>query len=154
MADINLNDRLVGSGSTDTLVAYSLKIGAGGLTSITGRVAEILTAVDVDAQNNTLTAAQVDSGIVVHTSVTGAGTVTTDTAANIIAGTSGVGALTADGQCITCWYINDGTQTLTFAGGTSVTIADTGQTIAADESALLLFRRASSTTVTMYQIGA
>jgi len=119
-----------------------------------GRVREVLTPVDVDAQNNTLTVAQIVAGIVVHTSVTGAGTVTTDTAANIIAGSGGVGALKNNGETISCRYINDGTQTLTLSAGTGVTIADAGQTIAADEAALLLFRRTSATAVTVYIIGA
>lgn len=149
MATIDLNDRIVGPGSTDTLTAYKLRTTTGGL-DVTGRLREVLTPVDVDATNNTLTVAQINSGIVVHTSVTGGGTVTTDTAANIIA----TGALTQNGQCLKCYYINDGDQTLTLAGGDSVTIADTGQTIATNESALLLFRRASATTVVCYVLGA
>lgn len=119
-----------------------------------GRMREVLTPTDVDAQHNTLTVAQIVAGIVVHTSVTGGGTVTTDTAANIVAGDSGVGALASDGQVIRCYYINDGDQTLTFAGGDSVTIADTGQTIGNNESAVLLFRRTGAGTVTMYTLGA
>lgn len=119
-----------------------------------GFLTKVMSATDVDAQNNTLTVAQIAGGIVVHTSVTGAGTVTTDTAANIIAGASGVGALEQDGETVQCYYVNDGSQTLTFSGGTGVTVADTGQTIAADESAILLFRRASATTVTLYIFGA
>ena len=117
------------------------------------RVREVMTATDVDAQNNTLTVAQIVGGIVVHTSVTGGGTVTTDTAANIIAGSGGVGALTANGQTIEVNYINDGTQVLTFAGGTNVTVADTGQTVTADEAAKVLFLRTSATAVTCYIIG-
>jgi hypothetical protein len=136
-----------------TATAGGLTATAGGLLVTAGRIREVLTPTDVDAQHNTLTVAQIVAGIVVHTSVTGGGTVTTDTAANIIAGATGVGALTADGQCIQCYYINDGTQTLTLAGGDSVTIADTGQTIAANTSALLLIRRASATTVVVYHLG-
>ena len=125
-----------------------------GLVITSGRVREILTPTDVDAQNNTLSVAQIVGGIVVHTSASGGGTVTTDTAENIIAGSSSVGALTTDGECITCYYINDGNQTLTFAGGTDVTISDTGQTSAQNTAVLLLFRRASSTTVVCYVLGA
>lgn len=136
-----------------TVTAGGVAITAGGLLVTAGRIREVMTATDVDAQNNTFTVAQIVGGIVVHTSVTGGGTVTTDTAANIIAGSGGNGALTADGQTIMCWYINDGTQVCTFAGGTGVTIADAGQTLAADESALVLFRRDSGTTVTMYHVG-
>lgn len=119
-----------------------------------GRLMETMSVTDVDAQNNTLSVAQIAGGIVVHTSVTAGGTVTTDTAANIIAGSSGIGVMDANGQCISCHYINDGTQVLTLAGDTGVTIADTGQTIAADEAALLVFRRVSGTTVTCYILGA
>jgi len=124
-----------------------LKVGA-------GRLIEQLTATDVNATSNTLSAAQIAGGIVVHTSVTGAGTVTTGTALAIIAGSAGVGALKKDGECIKCYYINDGDQTLTLAGGTDVTISDTAQTIAADEAAMLIFKRASATTVTCYVLGA
>lgn len=103
---------------------------------------------DVDAQNDTLLAADINGGITVHTSVTGGGTITTDTATNIIATCQ----LNTNGETIKMYYINDGTQTLTFAGGTGVTIADTGNTILTNESAVLLFRRVTSTTVTVYVI--
>jgi hypothetical protein len=119
-----------------------------------GRMRESLTPADVDAQHNTLTVAQIVGGIVVHTSVTGGGNVTTDTAVNIVAGATGVGALTANGQVIRCYYINDGDQTLTFVAGDGVTLADVGQTIAINESAVLLFRRTAADAVTMYAVGA
>lgn len=118
------------------------------------RIVEKLTVTDNDAQDNTLAVAEIVGGVVVHTSVTGAGTVTTDTAANIIAGSGGQGVLSNNGDSIVCYYINDGTQTLTLAGGTGVTISDTAQTIAADEAAILVFVRVSATTVTCYVIGA
>jgi hypothetical protein len=111
-----------------------------------GRMAEILTVVDDDAQNMTLAAADIRAGINVHTSVTGGGTVTTDTAVNIIAGIP----LTIDNQCVKSYYINDGSQTVTFAGGTDVTVADTGSTVLINEAAVLLWRRTSSTEVTLY----
>ena len=52
------------------------------------------------------------------------------------------------------YYINDGSRQLEFSGGVGVTIADTGQTIGNNESAILLFRRATSSTVVVYIIGA
>lgn len=136
--------------------AEALRIDSAKNCKLSGRLVETLSATDVDAQNNTLTIAQIVAGIVVHTSVTGAGTITVDTAANIIAGsTGGAGALTVDNQCISCLYINDGNQTLTFGGSpTGITYADTGQTIAPDESAIVYFRRTSGSTVTVYCIGA
>lgn len=139
--------------SVDSLGNLVLPSGMG-LIVPAARIREVLTPTDVDAQNNTITVAQIVGGIVVHTSATGGGTATTDTAANIIAGSSNVGALTADGQCIICYYINDGNQTVTFAGGTNVTISDTGQTSAQNTACVLVFRRASSTTVTCYVLGA
>lgn len=147
---INLNWVLKNPGDTTEIEASGAFTAKSGLLVPTGRIREVLTPTDVDAQNNTMTVAQIVGGIVVHTSVTGGGTVTTDTAANIIAGSSGVGALTADGQCIICYYVNDGSQTLTFAGGTNVTIADTGGTILTNQAATVIFRRASSTTVVAY----
>lgn len=137
-----------------TITAGGSTITEGGLLVTAGRIREVLTPADADEQNHTLSVAEIVGGIVVQTSVTGAGTVTTDTAVHIVAGSSGVGALDANGQTITCWYINDGDQTLTFAGGSGVTVADTGQTVAADEAVLLLFRRVSATAVTLYIVGA
>ena len=113
-------------------------------------IVEKLSVKDVNARNNTLRAADINGGITVHTSTGGTGTVTTDTAANIIK----ICSLNNDGEAIKVYYINDGNQTLTFAGGVGVTIADTGQTIGSNESAILLFRRASSSTVVVYTVGA
>lgn len=126
----------------------------GGDVTLTGLLTKIITVTNNDAQNNTLSVAELVGGVTVHTSVTGGGTVTTDTAANIIAGSSDVGVLGTNGQCYMHWYINDGNQTLTFAGGEGVTISDTGQTLAANEAAVLLVCRASATTVTVYIVGA
>jgi len=110
------------------------------------RLKETLTAVDDDSQDFTLAAADIVAGINVHTSVTSGGTATTDTAANII---DSVG-LAADNQSVVSYYINDGSQTVTFAGGTGVTVADTGSTLLTNEAAVLLWRRTSSTTVALY----
>jgi hypothetical protein len=114
------------------------------------RLHEYLTITDVDAQDNTLSAAQIAGGIVVHTSVTAGGTVTLDTAANIIAAFPGIGV----GDSVKCYYINDGTEILTLAPATGTTIFDAGQTIAANEAAVLLILVTSSTTVTIFSIGA
>lgn len=114
----------------------------------------LLTAADVDTQAHTLTVAQIVGGVVVHTSTGGAANVTTDTAVNIIAGSGGVGVLREDGDTEVCYYINDGgNYDLTLVGGTDVTVADNGQKIGQNESAVLLFRRTAATTVTVYSIG-
>jgi len=83
----------------------------------------------------------------------GAGrTDTTATAAAIIAACN----LTADGDTVKCYVVNtaDAAEVITLAGGDGVTISNVGQTVAQNESAVLLFRRASSTTVTLYVFGA
>ena len=114
-----------------------------------GRVVEVLEVVDENAQNATLLVAELKKGIILHTSATGGGTATTDTAANIIAGIP----LTADNQCFKVYYINDGDQEVTFAGGTGVTIADTAQLATPDGGVLLIFQRTGAAAVKMYMIG-
>ena len=110
-----------------------------------GRVTEILTVVDDDSQNMTLGAAGILAGINVHTSTSSGGTVTVDTAANIIANVP----LEKDNECIVSYYINDGNQTATFAVATGTTIANVANTIATNEAAILVWRRTSSTAVVL-----
>lgn len=126
------------------------KNGSGGLNINSGRLRQVLTVTDVDAQANTVTAAQINGGIVVHTSVTGGGDATFVNAALIIAGCG----LDSDGQCIKLYYINDGDQTVTLAdsAGGDTTIADTGNTILENEAAILLIRRTSATAVKVFQL--
>lgn len=100
-------------------------------------------------QNATITIAEILGGRITHATNTAGGTVTTDTAANIIAGDGFVRRLANTGDYFECHYINTGDQTATFAGGDSVTISDTGNTVLTNESALLRFIRTSATTVTM-----
>ncbi len=139
-----------------TVVAGGLTIDADGVTVTAGgiyaagRIGETLTVVDDNSQNMTLAAADIVAGINVHTSATGPGTVTVDTAANIIAGVP----LTANGQCIVSYYINDGDQTVTFAVAAGTTIADTGNTVLINESAVLLWRRVSGSAVVLYIVSS
>ena len=125
-------------------------VGDAAVTTRSGRNTEILTVVDDDSRHMTLAAADILAGINVHTSATGGGTVTTDTAANIIANVP----LGKDNESITSYYINDGDQTCTFAGGTGVTVADTGNTDLINEAAVLVWRRTSSTAVTLYIVSS
>ena len=141
------------NGVTDPIIV----VGTRGGTSATkvqqlNRVTEILTVTNDDSQNMTLAAEDIKGGINVHTSTTGGGTVTVDTAANIIAKVP----LTEDNQCITSYYINDGDQTATFAAdsGGTVTIADAGNTVLINEAAVLLWRRTSATAVTLYIVSS
>ena len=125
-------------------------VGTRGGTSATkvqnlNRVTEVLTVTDDDAQHLTLAAEDIKGGINVHTTVTGAGTVTCDTAANIIAKVP----LTADGQCIVSYYVNDGNQTATFAVASGTTITNVANTVSTNEAATLIWRRTSATAVVL-----
>ena len=125
-------------------------VGDAAVTTRSGRNTEILTVVDDNSTDMTLAAADILAGINVHTSASSGGTVTTDTAANIIANVP----LGKDNESITSYYVNDGDQTATFAGGTSVTVADTGNTVLTNEAAVLVWRRTSSTAVTLYIVSS
>jgi hypothetical protein len=114
-----------------------------------GRVVEVLETVDEGAGDATLLVAELKKGIILHSSGGSARTATTDTAANIIAGIP----LTADNQCFKVYYINDGDQEVTFAGGTNVTIADTAQLGTPDGGMILIFQRTGAAAVKMYMVG-
>lgn len=143
MSVVNLNEKLVGSGSTDSLQidgALRSAVGFCGLATVT------------TAGAVTYSAAQCKGGLIAR-DPNGAGrTDVTDTAANLIT----EGPLVYDGDFIDTWLINtaDAAETITLSAGANVTISNVGQTIAQNESALLRFRRTSSTAVTLYIIGA
>lgn len=154
MAKVDLNSRLSGSGNTDTYLAYGVEVGAGGLRTVGAlpkfNLASVTTLTTAGAE--TYTAAQLATGLIAR-DPNGAGrSDTTDTAANII---SGLG-LANDGDCAAVYLINtaDAAETITLLAGANVTFSNIGQTLAQNESAILLFRRASSTTVTAYILGA
>lgn len=109
------------------------------------------TVADLDAQSGTLTAAQIRGGILVHTSVTAAGTLTVDTGANIAAA---IPEVNVAGRALDCLVVNDGTQVVTLTSAAGATFADTGQTIGADEAAILRFLCTAPATFTIYTIGA
>ena len=112
-------------------------------------VVEQLSAKDVNARNYTLLAADINRGLIVHTSTGGSGVVTTDTAAKIIRACS----LDNNGDTIKTYYINDGSQSLTLAGGVGVTIVNSRQRVVSSGAVVLLFRRTSSAAVLVYIIG-
>jgi hypothetical protein len=114
-------------------------------------VIESLENTDEDSRNSTLSAAEFKQGLVTHTSATGEGTITLDTAANLIE-TLG---LTADGMTAHCYYVNDGDQNLVFGGSpTGISYADTGSKIKENQGAIVLARRTGAAAVTIYVIGA
>ena len=108
-----------------------------------GRITQVLTRTDVDAQNLTISAANFLTGLIVHTSVSGAGTATLDTGVNLIAGLG----LTATGQSMNCTYVNDGNQTVTFAVATGTTLTNVGNTVLTNASCTLICRMTAAATV-------
>lgn len=120
-----------------------------------GRIVEKMTATtDTTAGALTITAAMLAGGILVRDPNGGNRTDVLDTAAAIIAGTP---ALSADGDTLACWLINtaDAAETITLGGAPAgVTYVNAGQTIAQNESALVLIQRTGATTVSVYIVGA
>jgi hypothetical protein len=110
----------LGRGSTNTSIFSSTKTSLG-------------------TQNTTPTAAQLLGGYIAHTSVTGAGTATLDTAANIDAAIPGV----ATGDAFECTYANIGTQTVTITTATGLSLKGTAA-VGAGKVALLQFYRTGS----------
>ncbi|MCC6772502.1 MAG: hypothetical protein IT360_15005 [Gemmatimonadaceae bacterium] len=104
-------------------------------------IGEGLTRVDVDAQNATLPAATLASGLLVHTSVTGGGTLTVDTAANLDAAFPEWQI----GETMRCHYVNDGNQTVTLTGATGVTRVS-AMTIATLQGATIVFLKTAAST--------
>ena len=104
-------------GIANTGDATSTTLTATGLVKVTNPVFQ-QTITNIDAQNATPTIAQILGGIVIHTSVTGAGTVTVPTGALMSAGVSGV----AVGSTIKWLYYNDGNQTATITAANAHTL--------------------------------
>lgn len=95
-----------------------------GAFKTTGTNLKKSTAVTIDAQNGTPTIAQLLTGLILHNSKTGAGTLTFPTGTAMSAGVSGV----AVGDTFDVLYNNYGNQTVTITGATGSTV--TGGTAA------------------------
>lgn len=104
-----------------------------------------LTQVDVDAQNATLPAATLAAGLLVHTSVTGGGTLTVDTAANLDPAFPDWQI----GETMECHYVNDGDQTVTLTGATGVTRLS-AQTIATLQGRRIVFLKTAASTYVVW----
>lgn len=98
------------------------------------------------------TAAQMATGLITRDPNGANRSDTTPTAALLITGLK----LSTDGQVRECYLINtaNAAETITLVAGANVTIVNVGQTIAQDESVKLVIRRTSSTTVSIYIVGA
>lgn len=100
-----------------------------------------VTRVDVDAQNATLPAATLLSGFLVHTSASAGGTLTVDTGANL----DTAFPEWQIGEVYSCFYLNDGTQTVTLTGATGTT-ALSAQTIATLQGRMIRFLKTAAAT--------
>ena len=99
------------------------------------------TVTNIDSQSIGPTAAQIKTGLVIHTSVTGAGTITVPTGAEMEAAFPGLEI----GDTIECYYVNDGNQTVTLTGDTGTT-ALSAQTILTLQGAIIVFMKTGDET--------
>lgn len=103
------------------------------------------TSTAIATQNGTPTAAQLLGGIIVHTSATGAGTLTVDTGTNLDTAITGV----TTGDTFTTLYANIGNQTVTITANTGVTLFGTAA-VPTLKNAVLTFTRTGSATWKCY----
>lgn len=145
------NDSWFTAGGLAGAIVNFFKVNASGLrVLLSDRLYQTVTPVDIDAQNGTLLAASVASGLIVHTSTTGGGTLTFDTGANYDAQFPDMPI----GSVLEFTIINDGNQTDTLAVASGVTIANVAQTIATNESAIIKLRKTAAATYVAYIVGA
>ena len=104
-----------------------------------------LTRVDLDAQSGSLLAATLASGLLVHTSVTGVGTITIDTAANLDSNFPDWQI----GETMECHYLNDGVFTITLTGASGVT-AIAAQTFLTLKGATIVILKTAASTYIMW----
>lgn len=104
-----------------------------------------VTRVDVDATNATLPASTLLAGFLVHTSVTGAGTLTVSTGALLDVAFPEWQI----GEVYSCYYLNDGTQTVTLTGDTGST-ALSAQTIATLQGRRINFLKTAAETYSVW----
>ncbi len=107
-----------------------------------------LSPTTIATQNSTPTAAQLLGGLIDHVSVTGAGTATLDTGANLDSAFPGA----VVGDSFRCLYANTGTQTVTITTNTGLTLKGTAA-ITTLKNAELLFRKTGTATWTVYISG-
>ena len=138
-----------------TISAASLEATTSGLLVSAGRIREVLETADINTQNGTATVERIHKGIILHTIAVGHGAITTDTAANIIAGHGGLAPLTANNQTITCYYVNDSASAYngTFVAGSGVTLATATITVPQHGACKLVFQRTGAAAVKCYMIG-
>jgi hypothetical protein len=150
-----------------TVTAGGVVVTASGITVTDGGVAirggarlrESMTAASVvTAGAGTYTAAQLVGGIIVRDPAGAARVDTTDTGTAIETELNAQGITVATGDTFLCYVINvaDAAEAITIAGGTGVTgnAQNLLQTIAQNESAILLFIRTGANAYDIHVIGA
>lgn len=113
--------------------------------SANGGYGRFVTREDQDAQNATMLAATFAKGLLVHTSVTGGGTLTLDTGANLDAAFPDWQI----GETRECYYQNDGNQTVTLTGDTGVTRVS-AQTIATLQGRRIVLLKTAAATYSVW----
>ena len=155
---------IVGQPSIVADTGKTLRLGAGGALGATFNTDGSLTAevgiavktglTDITTAGAvTYSAANLLTGLITRDCAGAGRSDLIDTAANLIAG---IPALSKDGAVWPCYLINTtaGGFAITITTNTGLTLANVGQTIAQNESCVLLLRRTSSTAVTVYIVGA
>lgn len=124
---------------------FTRATGRGTLTLSTIGPGQEVTRVDVDSQNATLPASTLLAGFLVHTSASAGGTLTVDTGANL----DSAFPEWQVGEVYSCFYLNDGTQTVTLTGATGTT-ALSAQTIATLQGRMIRFLKTAPATYSVW----
>lgn len=141
-----------------TVTASGVIITDGGL-AVRGsaRIREALTLSNIaTAGAGTYTAAQLVGGLITRDPTGASRTDTMDTGTNIETELNAQGITVATGDTFICYVINtaDAAEVITLAGDTGSTISNAGQTVAQNESAILIFQRTGANAYTFYVLGA
>lgn len=105
------------------------------------------TVIAADSQSIGPSAADIKTGLIVHTSVTGAGTITVPTGTQMEDEFPGLEV----GDTIECYYLNDGNQTVTLTGDTGTTMLS-AQTVATLQGRLLVFMKTGDNTFNVFGV--
>ena len=105
------------------------------------------TRTDIDAQAAAPTVAQIKTGFVVHTSTSGASTLTSPTGALLDAGFPGMEV----GDTIEYYYLNDGNQSITLTGASGTT-ALTAAVILTLEGRLIVHTKTATDTFDVFAL--
>ena len=122
-------------------------------TGTFGRFAQVLSVTDfTTAGNYAITAAALAGGIITRDPNGSARTDTFPLGTLIETAIPGLPV----GAAFSCYYINtaNGSEVITLAVATGVTINNVGQTLAQNEAALLIFRKTAEATFVVYILGA